>query len=79
MQLETEKLQHLTTLTPAGAVAGVIDRGDIVRAVAKKLKLAISESEIKRIKEEGRYPLALPLQSIAQATADAIASESQSG
>jgi Zn-dependent protease len=64
--LEAERLNYLTVLSPAGAVAGVIDRGDIVRALAKKLNLPISEADIKRIKAENSYPPGLQLPVIAQ-------------
>ncbi|HAJ61855.1 MAG TPA: site-2 protease family protein [Cyanobacteria bacterium UBA8543] len=66
--LEANQVNRLTVLSPAGAVAGVIDRGDIVRAIAKKLNMSITETEIKRIKAEGSYPQGLQLQAIAQAT-----------
>ena len=68
--LEASQLNRLTVLSPAGTVAGVVDRGDIVRAVATKLKLPITETEIKRIKAEGSYPQGLQLPAIAQATSD---------
>jgi Zn-dependent protease len=68
--LEASQLNRLTVLSPAGTVAGVIDRGDIVRAVATKLKLPITEAEIKSIKAEGIYPQGLQLPAIAQATSD---------
>ncbi|WP_026736699.1 site-2 protease family protein [Fischerella sp. PCC 9605] len=67
-KLENEKLSRVTVLSPAGAVAGVIDRGDIVRAIAQNLGLRITEAEIKRIKEEGIYPQGLQLQVIAKST-----------
>lgn len=67
LRLETEPRNHLTVLSPAGAVSGVIDRGDIVRAVAKKLNMLISEADIKRIKAEHSYPPGLQLPAIAQA------------
>ncbi|NWF59231.1 MAG: site-2 protease family protein [Fischerella sp.] len=67
-KLENEKLSRVTVLSPAGAVAGVIDRGDIVRAIAQNLGLRITEAEIKRIKEEGSYPQGLQLQAIAKST-----------
>ena len=51
----------LTVLSPAGAVAGVIDRGDIIKVLALKHKLPIPETEIQRIKTEGTYPPFLPL------------------
>jgi Zn-dependent protease/CBS domain-containing protein len=68
--LEASQINRLTVLSPAGTVAGVVDRGDIVRAVATKLKLPITEAEIKRIKAEGSYPQGLQLPAIAQATSD---------
>lgn len=68
-QMEAHQLPRITVLSPAGAVAGVIDRGDIVRVVFKYLKVSVSEAEIKRIKAEGSYPAGLPLPTIAQTTA----------
>ncbi|MBU7583879.1 MAG: site-2 protease family protein [Nostoc sp. TH1S01] len=67
-KLENEQLQRITVLSPAGAVAGVIDRGDIVRAVAQKLSIPFTDVEIKRIKEEGSYPPGLQLGVIAKST-----------
>jgi CBS-domain-containing membrane protein len=64
--LEVRQLSRITVLSPAGTVAGVIDRGDIVRTLAKKLNLPITEAEIKGIKAEGSYPEGLELQAIAQ-------------
>ncbi|MEH2293973.1 site-2 protease family protein [Nostoc sp.] len=65
-KLENEQLARITVLSPAGAVAGVIDRGDIVRSLAQKLNLRITDAEIKRIKEEGSYPPGLQLGGIAK-------------
>ncbi|MEO1401234.1 MAG: site-2 protease family protein [Cyanobacteria bacterium J06635_1] len=65
--LEEAELNQITVLTPADAVAGTIDRGDIVRALANKLNFPISESIIKRIKEDGAYPPGLQLAAIAKA------------
>ncbi|MBD1213104.1 MAG: site-2 protease family protein, partial [Dolichospermum circinale Clear-D4] len=47
-------------------VAGIIDRGDIVQALAQRLNLPITSSEIKRIKEEGNFPPGLQLGVIAK-------------
>ncbi len=69
-KLENEQLSRITVLSPAGAVAGVIDRGDIVRALAQKLNLLITEAEIKKIKEEGSYPSGLQLGAIAKSTSN---------
>ncbi|BCL35917.1 site-2 protease family protein [Nostoc sp. MS1] len=65
-KLENEQLPRITVLTPAGAVAGMIDRGDIVKALAQKLGLRVTDAEIKRIKEDGSYPPGLQLGVIAK-------------
>ncbi|MGL5081190.1 MAG: site-2 protease family protein [Microcoleaceae cyanobacterium] len=67
-RMETEQLPQITVISPAGAVAGIIDRGDIVQAVAKRLKVLIPAAEIKRIKAERSYPAGLPLAAIARTT-----------
>jgi CBS domain-containing protein len=56
----------ITVLSPSGAVGGVIDRGDIVRTVAKKLNLPVPDTEINRIKMEGNYPTYLQLDALAK-------------
>ncbi|MGB3535076.1 MAG: site-2 protease family protein [Microcoleaceae cyanobacterium] len=66
--LETHSANQITVLSPAGAVAGVIDRGDIIRAVAKSLNAIVPEAEIQRVKSEGRYPPGWPLVEIAKKT-----------
>lgn len=65
-QLENQQLPRITVLSPAGTVAGIIDRGDIVRELAQKLNLPIPEPEIKRIKQDGSYPPGLQLGTIAK-------------
>ncbi|MEM7064103.1 MAG: site-2 protease family protein [Cyanobacteria bacterium P01_B01_bin.77] len=64
--LEENELRRITVLSPADAVAGTIDRGDVVRALAKRLNFPISEAIINRIKEEGAYPSGLQLAAIAR-------------
>jgi Zn-dependent protease/CBS domain-containing protein len=66
-QLETQQLRFITVLSPADAVAGIVDRGDIVRAVGNGLKLQVPAEEIRRIKEEGAFPTTFQLQAIAKA------------
>jgi Zn-dependent protease len=78
-RMETDKLRRITVLSPAGAVAGIIDRGDIVRAIAQKLNVPIPESQIKRIKEEGTYPPGFPIPAIAQAAAEALTTQTHQG
>ncbi|BAZ17708.1 hypothetical protein NIES4071_95880 [Calothrix sp. NIES-4071] len=67
-KLENEKLLRVTVLSPAGAVAGLIDRGDIIQALAKKLKLRITDADIKQVKQNGTYPPGLQLGVIAKST-----------
>jgi Zn-dependent protease len=69
-QLEDLALPRITVLTPADAVAGTLDRGDIVRALADRLGLRVSSTIIQRIKDEGQYPPGLQLPSIARTVAD---------
>ena len=64
--LEDKQISRLTVLTPADAVAGTLDRGDIVRAVARQLKLPIAEPIIAKIKQDGVYPAGLQLGAIVQ-------------
>lgn len=69
--METKKLNRLTVLTPADAVAGTVDRGEIVRALAKQLKFQVPEATIQKIKQEGAYPAGLQLGAIAQSVEQA--------
>lgn len=65
-QLEARSLRRITVLSPAGAVAGVIDRGDIVSTLAKNLNISIPADIIQRIKQDGEYPPGLQLHAIAK-------------
>jgi Zn-dependent protease len=65
-QMDRAKNDRITVLTPAGAVAGVIDRGDITRAVGEKLGFSISPALLKQIKASGDYPPGLQLGRIAE-------------
>jgi Zn-dependent protease/CBS domain-containing protein len=71
--LEIQQEREITVLSPAGAVAGMIDRGDICRTIAGKMGFAISDETVRQIKESGEYPPGLQLASIAQATEDSPA------
>ncbi len=64
--MEEQKLNRITVLTPADAVSGTVDRGEVVRALAKKMKFQVSDALIAKIKEEGVYPAGLQLGAIAQ-------------
>ncbi|XHX79028.1 MAG: site-2 protease family protein [Stenomitos frigidus ULC029] len=69
-RMESQQLKRITVLSPADAVAGVIDRGDVVRALTKTMNIPLSDALIKQIKEEGAYPPGFQLGAIAQAAAE---------
>ncbi|HIK46165.1 MAG TPA: site-2 protease family protein, partial [Leptolyngbyaceae cyanobacterium M65_K2018_010] len=71
-RLEELALPRITVLTPADAVGGTLDRGDIVRALADRLGLRVSTAVIQRIKDEGQYPPGLQLPSIARTVTDEL-------
>lgn len=75
-RLESEQLPFITVLSLADTVAGVIDRGDIVRAVGSKMNLQIPAEDIQRIKEEGAFPASFQLQAIAKAVLPDLKPES---
>ena len=78
-RLETEQLPWITVLSPADAVAGVIDRGDTVQALATKMQLRITDDDIRCIKEDGVYPASFQLQKIARSVmADAARTQARS-
>ncbi len=64
--LDNLDLRRMTVLTPAGAIAGVIDRGDIVQAVVKRMPLLVPEGLIQKIKDEGSYPPGFQLGELAR-------------
>jgi Zn-dependent protease len=64
--LEINEIPTVTVLSPAETIAGIIDKGDIVKGLANKMQWNIPEQEIKRIKAEGTYPEVLPLPLLAK-------------
>ncbi len=64
-RMEKEALKFITVLSPAGAVAGVVDRGDLVQAIGQSMGFRFPKEEIDRIKTEGSYPPGLQLAAIA--------------
>lgn len=73
-----QKFRFLTVLDPAGAVAGVIDRGDVMQALAQRANLALPEGEIRRLKQGGFYPEGIPLVQWAQMAAAETKKEERS-
>jgi Zn-dependent protease len=68
--MEAHELNWITVLSPADAVSGVIDKGDVVLGLAQHMKMSVPETEIQRIKEEGTYPQGFQLPAIAQSVAE---------
>jgi len=64
--MESGQLPRIIVLTAIGSVAGTIDRGDVMKVLAKHLKPTVSEAEIKRCKAENSYPQGLQLSAIAK-------------
>ncbi|MBD2177738.1 site-2 protease family protein [Pseudanabaena sp. FACHB-1998] len=54
--LEQKQLRYVIVRSPVGSVAGVIDRGDVIKALDSKLQWRISSEYIKQIKVEGKFP-----------------------
>ncbi len=64
--MESGQLSRIIVLSAIGSVAGTIDRGDVVKVLAKHVKPTITEADIKRSKEENTYPQGLQLSAIAK-------------
>jgi Zn-dependent protease len=54
--LEEKQIRRLTVLSPVGSVAGVLDCGDVIRSLARKLKWPIPEAYIQQVKVDGKFP-----------------------
>ncbi len=59
--LETHKLRWIAVLSPVGSIAGIIDRGDVLRALGKVLRWQLPESVIQQVKQDGAFPPMLPI------------------
>jgi CBS-domain-containing membrane protein len=65
-KLEELDENFITVLSPAGAVAGIVDRGNIVQAIAKEYTIEIPAAELTRIRIDRVYPSGFPLVDIAK-------------
>jgi CBS domain-containing protein len=54
--LEEKQIRYITVLSQVGSVAGIVDRGDVIRALARKLNWRIPETYIQQVKSEGKFP-----------------------
>ncbi|MDG2992233.1 site-2 protease family protein [Candidatus Synechococcus calcipolaris G9] len=64
-ELEVQNQPYLTVLSPAGAVVGVIDRGDIVQSLGDRFGWAVNKTDIETIKKQASYPPSLQLDQMA--------------
>ncbi len=62
--LESKQIKQVTVFSPVGSVAGIIDRGDVIRALARKMRWPIPEAYIQQVKAEGKFPPNLPLKEL---------------
>ncbi len=64
-RLENIEDNFITVLSPAGAVAGIVDRAQIIQAIAKEYDLELSPEELTKIRTERIYPKGFPVVEIA--------------
>ncbi len=64
--LEQKQLRYLIVRSPVGSVAGVIDRGDVIKALDSKLLWRIPSEYVKQIKADGKFPPNLRLVEICE-------------
>lgn len=69
--LEAQKLRHITVVSPVGSVVGLIDRGDIIRALGRKLQWRLPDPIIQQIKHDGRFPANFPLWELSKSLLEA--------
>ncbi|XFA72565.1 site-2 protease family protein [Thermosynechococcaceae cyanobacterium Okahandja] len=64
--LEEKEQRFLTVLSPAGAVAGVIDRGDVLAALARQLGWQLGKQDLQLLKQQTHYPPEMQLLEVAR-------------
>ena len=69
-QLEARELRQMPVLSVAGAVIGVIDRADILRALGDQLSRLVPLPVIDQIKLNGQFPPNLQLRELARDALD---------
>ncbi len=66
IQIEKFALAYLTVLSPAGAVVGVVDRGDVLQALGKSLNWPMATPDLAQLKKSKQFPPSLQLLNLAQ-------------
>ncbi len=64
--LEEKEQRFVTVLSPADAVAGVIDRADVLAALARQLGWQLGKQELQMLKKQTHYPPELQLLEVAR-------------
>ncbi|MEO1133814.1 MAG: site-2 protease family protein [Cyanobacteria bacterium J06639_1] len=59
--MSTTQRRAIPILTRTGAIAGLIDKGDIVQSVGQKLGIEISPEIVQRIRDTNQFPPGFPL------------------
>ncbi|MEI6065612.1 MAG: site-2 protease family protein [Pseudanabaena sp. ELA748] len=68
--LEQKQLLYVIVRSTVGSVAGIIDRGDVIKALDAKLFWRIPSEYIKQIKADGKFPANFRLVEICQQLTD---------
>ncbi|MEO0852160.1 MAG: hypothetical protein AAFY15_01470, partial [Cyanobacteria bacterium J06648_11] len=59
--MATTQRRAIPILTRTGAIAGLVDKGDIVQGVGGKLGIEISPEIVQRIRDTNQFPPGFPL------------------
>ena len=65
-QMESAELRELTVLSPAGAIAGLIERSEIVKGVMTRMEITLPDVELEKIQQSQEYPSFMPLPKIVE-------------
>ncbi|NEQ24406.1 MAG: site-2 protease family protein [Microcoleus sp. SIO2G3] len=63
---QLEASSRLVIVSATGQIVGMVDRGDVVQAIGRWLKVPVAAAVVDRVRQENVYPPGLPLAAIAQ-------------
>jgi hypothetical protein len=58
--MRQNQMRQIPVLTPTGAIAGLIDKGDVVAGLAKRLGFSVAPEVLQRIREQNEFPPGFP-------------------
>ncbi|MEM6447534.1 MAG: site-2 protease family protein [Cyanobacteria bacterium P01_D01_bin.123] len=61
VSMERTRRHAIPILTPTGAIAGLVDKGDIVQSVGHKLGIEIAPDIVQRIRDSNQFPPGFPI------------------